>query len=233
MTSIRKMHKHSLVAAIATIVSTLPALAFACSPPLLFDYDARLSMVVSPDQPGAMGQGATGRIDFTAELLSAPTPTGIAVPLRIETLGLSDASQVLPGGALQPIRLTVASDNTCPFYEQFGNGQLGATYFYTLVATVSMQAPQVQCSLRFEVLNAASQPRNLKFQAIAGLDPSNCRFFRDVNPADNIVAFAYGGAAATQAVPMGGRIGWWTMVIALAALAIGGVAARRRKSRSN
>ncbi len=235
MSSIRRAHKHSLVATIATVVSILPAVSSACSPPLLFDYDARLSMVVSPDQPGEMGQGATGRIDFSAELLSGPTPASAFVPLRIETLGPSDASQLLPGGALQPIRLTAAPDNSCPFYEQFGNGQFGATFFYTLVSTVTAQASQVQCSLRFEVLTAASQLRNLKFEAkgVWGGGSSNCYIFRDVNPADNTVAFPYGGATAIHAVSTGGRIGWWTMAIALAALAMGSAAARRRNSRRN
>lgn len=233
MTTIGNLNKRAVVAGLATMVSILPKVASACSPPLLFDYDARLSMVVSPDQPGAMGQGATGRIDLNVELLTGPIPAADFVPLRIETLGLSDASQVLPGGALRPIRLTAAPDNSCPFYEHFGNGQLGATYFYQVVSTVSMQAPQVQCSLRFEVLTAASQLRNLKFEARAGGSPVTCYIYRDLNPADNAVAFAYGGAATTQAVPIGGRIGWWMMTIALAALAFIGVAAQRRKSRRN
>lgn len=232
MTAIRTSHCHSLIAAIVTVVLGVPIASSACSPPPPpTDYDARLSMVVTPDQPGVMGVGATGRIDLTVELL--PTPAVLGVPLQIRTLGLTDASQLLPPGALQPIRLTAAPGNTCALYEQLFAPQLGTTYVYTFDAGLNLQLPNRQCSLRIEVLPAASQLRSLKFEAATGSNPSGCMPYRDVNPADNTAAFAYGGAAATQVVPMGGRIGWWVMTIALAAMAMVGVSARRRKSRLN
>lgn len=232
MIAINTMQRRSFVVAIATMFLGTSAASLACSPPPPpTDYDSRISMVVTPDRPGEMGQGATGRIDFAVELLSSPTVPWI--PFLILTRGMTDGSQVLPPGAQQPIRFTAAPDNICPFYEILRSGQFGLTYFYTLYEYITLQSPQSRCSLRFEVLPAATELRSVNFELMAAPEPNNCRWLRDVNPADNTVAFIYGGAATIQAVPTGGRIGWWTMAVALTAVAISGLAARRRKSHRN
>ena len=221
----REIHGRTLAAAIAMAAINLPISADACSPPPPpIEYDARLSLAVTPDQPGALVPGTTGRIDLTVDLLSSPS--GAAIPLHIRTIGYLDASQLLPPGALQPIRLTAAPDNLCPFYEQLVTPTLGATYIYTLVGNATVQAPQLRCSLHFEVLPAASQLRSLKFNVFTGFDYNGCRPYRDLNPDDDTAAFAYGGAAA-QAVSLGGPIGWLAMAALLTALAMGSVAKRR------
>lgn len=219
----------SLAATIAVLSPPISLAQPVCDPPPpTVYYDARLSMVVTPDELGPLVPGTSGRIDFTVELSSSSSSA--AIPLQIRTPTFADPPQYLPPGALQLIRFTAAQDNTCPFYEQLVTGPSFSTYFYSLAAGSILQAGQRQCSVRFEVFPAAGTVRTLKFE-VSQFDYSSCTPHRDLNLADNTVAFAYGGTAAPQAVPTGGRVGWWTMAVALAALAIGSAFFRRRKSR--
>lgn len=214
----------ALLVTTAAIAIGMPATASACSPPVIFNYDARLSMNVVPDAPGMLAPGATGRLEFLVDLVQSPTTA--LIPVSIRTRGTGTPIQGLPSGPMQPLRLSADPGSSCIFGEHSLPGPSGPTYFYSVAANVSLQTPLRQCSVRYEVLPAAMQSQQLTFDA-GTFNANSCVSHRDLVPADNAATLIYGGLPS-QPVPVGGRPLWTLLALALLAVATPRLSTKRR-----